>query len=203
MLVGLRPILVSMAALLLGGCPPPDGYVASTPPATGEAPSGSPEYVSDASAPALAELDQPEIEPAPDYDHMAAPTRVLSAADAERLRNTEGMTLQWIGWDARSPVLVEVDERGVWMMTSEIRGEGGAALKLEGFVTEIGEDYFLIHAEITIMGTPTNDRFCDVNKIWRFAVTQNRSYYRLREFEWCDGYTDYIDIYFPPSLKSE
>jgi hypothetical protein len=39
-------------------------------------------------------------------------------------------------------------------------------------------------------------RRCEQTGEWRFAVTQNRKYWRLRQFEWCDYLTDYIDIYF-------
>ncbi|WP_234029562.1 hypothetical protein [Erythrobacter sp. THAF29] len=135
------------------------------------------------------------------YDEAFSPPVITSERDAERLRNLEGATLQWLGWEKRGKVVSYVDQDGVWWLTTELRGKDDAGLKLEGVITEIGKDYFLIHAEITIMGTPDPDRFCDVNKIWRFAVTQNRSYYRLREFEWCDGLTDYIDFYFAPSLR--
>jgi len=27
-------------------------------------------------------------------------------------------------------------------------------------------------------------------------VTQNRRYWRIRTFEWCDDLTDYVDVYF-------
>ena len=49
---------------------------------------------------------------------------------------------------------------------------------------------------IRIADAPDPGRMCEATKSWHFAVTQNRRYYRLREFEWCDGLTDYIDIYF-------
>jgi hypothetical protein len=34
------------------------------------------------------------------------------------------------------------------------------------------------------------------DKAWHFAVMQNRPYWRLREFDWCEDLTDYVDIYF-------
>ena len=49
---------------------------------------------------------------------------------------------------------------------------------------------------IAIIDTPDPGRQCIRNGPMRFAVTQNRPYWRLREFEWCDGLTDYVDIYF-------
>ena len=53
---------------------------------------------------------------APAISH-GAPTRVLSEVDAERLRHTSGITLQWIGWDERGPLEVTVDEEGVWQLS--------------------------------------------------------------------------------------
>ena len=48
----------------------------------------------------------------------------------------------------------------------------------------------------SITDTPDRGRTCERRKTWHFAVTQRRSFYRLREFEWCDGLTDYVDVYF-------
>ena len=125
-----------------------------------------------------------------------APTRVLDNPAAERLFGNTGMTLQWIGWDQRGQAFIAIDEGGVWWLAGEQRGPGGASVSLEGHITEIGPDYFLFSGDITILGAPDADRLCKGNKQWRFAVTQDRKYWRLREFEWCDGLTDYIDIYF-------
>lgn len=124
------------------------------------------------------------------------PTKINDQAAAERLFDNSGVTLQWIGWEKRGRVFIAIDENGVWWITAEHRGEGGAGLKLEGHISEIGSDYFLYTGEVTVIGTPNPDRFCGDSKQWRFAVTQNRKYWRLREFEWCDGLTDYIDVYF-------
>ena len=61
---------------------------------------------------------------------------------------------------------------------------------------QIGEGYFILRGTVAITDTPDPGRECRADKNWRFAITQNRQYYRLREFEWCDGLTDYVDIYF-------
>jgi len=128
-------------------------------------------------------------------------TRILDQKGAERLMRNEGVTLQWNGWEERGPLWVAVTKSGHWSLLGGQQGEQGGFLDLEGFITEIGPDYFVFQGTIKMIGTPDDDRFCNITKQWRFAVTQNRSYYRLREFEWCDGLTDYIDIYFPPSLR--
>lgn len=211
-----RVLALISGAVMLGGCPPPDGYVASTPaPAAKQEPVTDPpvqahtepeEPISSGpmQLPALSDIaivrknlaEGPSVITVEMAEIPEMPTKITNQAEAERLFGNSGITLQWIGWEKRGPVLVLVDENDVWWLTAEHRGADGAALKLEGRITEIGPDHFLFDGEITIMGTPDVDRFCDQNKEWRFAVTQNRKYYRLREFEWCDGLTDYIDIYF-------
>ncbi|QUL37761.1 hypothetical protein [Erythrobacter sp. JK5] len=133
-------------------------------------------------------------------EDASSPTTVTSERDAERLRTAQGLTLQWIGWDRRGNVHVARDPDGVWRINGTQRGDGGR-LAVDGTITEIGEDYFLLDGRIVISGTPDRDRLCVEDKVWRFAVTQERGYYRLREFEWCDGLTDYVDIYFAPRLK--
>lgn len=125
-----------------------------------------------------------------------AATRVLSTNDVARLGTVQGITLQWIGWNERGQVKVRTDENGIWWLKGEQRGDRGARVSVEGHIVEIGEDYFLLDGNVTIAESPNIGRSCSDDKVWRFAVTQNRRYYRLREFEWCDSLTDYIDIYF-------
>lgn len=132
---------------------------------------------------------------------LPQPTKVASRRDVARLRTVQGITLQWIGWDARGPVTVAPDRSGVWRVNGSQTDAAGGSLTVSGTIAEIGEGYFLLDGRITINGTPDRGRSCDASKLWRFAVTQNRSYYRLREFEWCDRLTDYIDIYFAPTLR--
>jgi hypothetical protein len=124
------------------------------------------------------------------------PTRVRDQASARRLRANKGVTLQWIDWDHRGPVSITVD-RGRWRLRGEqAQRNGPGRLYLQGKVTEIGRDYFLFDGTIRITDTPDRGRHCEQRKVWRFAITQNRRYFRMREFEWCDELTDYIDIYF-------
>lgn len=142
------------------------------------------------------------IEEAPDTltveeaEVPSEPTRILDRAAAERLFGNSGITLQWIGWEERGRVWIAVDETGNWWLSAMQKSDGNGELELEGRISEIGADYFIFDGEITIYGSPDADRFCDANKQWRFAITQNRKYWRLRELEWCDRLTDYIDIYF-------
>ena len=82
------------------------------------------------------------------------------------------------------------------LRAAQAQANGPGRLFLDGTVTEIGADYFVFDGTIRITETPDTGRKCEANKVWHFAVTQNRPYWRLREFEWCDDLTDYIDIYF-------
>ena len=126
---------------------------------------------------------------------VPAPTTILSAADAVRLRQNSGITLQWIGWDERGTATV-TEQAGRYRLSARQAGGEGGLLTLDGAITEIGPDYFVFDGAIAISDTPDRGRNCFADKTWRFEVTQGRRYYRLREFEWCDGLTDYIDIYF-------
>lgn len=167
----LNPIITTLAAvLLLSGCTaaPPPGPLPQGPAATLPAP------------------------PSPAY----APTRILDQAGAARLVGNKGVTLQWIDWNTRGSASV-TQKDGIWRITAtQAQADGPGRLFVDGVITEIGRDYFTLDGRITINDTPDVGRRCDATKTWHFAVTQNRQYYRLREFEWCDGLTDYIDVYF-------
>lgn len=153
------------------------------------------------SAPAIspaidaADIKQPAEE---QVSHTAGPTNILDRAAAARLLSNSGLTLQWIDWDVRGTVQSENLE-GVISLSGVQQARDGktGTLSIDGHVTEMGSDYFIFSGEISIIGTPMKDRVCRVTRDdWRFAITQGRKYWRLRQFEWCDGLTDYVDIYF-------
>ena len=150
--------------------------------------------------PALAQTEGFENDP-PLASEPMAPTGIESPRDVERLRQLEGITLQWISWERRGRVTAGPDDDGVWQLTGTQYDQTGAGVQVSGVITEIGEDYFVLQGRVVIGDTPDIGRSCDRTSSWRFVVTQNRSYYRLREFEWCDYLTDYIDIYFNPALR--
>lgn len=127
----------------------------------------------------------------------AMPTKVISPADLTRLINNKGMSLQWMSGPARGQVRVLVDvASGQWTLAAAHGDQAGAYVGVEGFVSEVGDNYFQLTGTLTILNTPDQGRTCRAFGNWRFAITQNRKYYRLRQFEWCDGLTDYIDIHF-------
>lgn len=123
-------------------------------------------------------------------------TVVRDRAAAQRLRRNKGLTLQWIDWNTRGHARVSV-AGGVWTLRGAQAEAGGPGrLFLEGRVAEVGRDYFLFDGLVRIADTPDRGRLCEKRDVWRFAVTQRRKFWRIRTFEWCDGLTDYIDIYF-------
>lgn len=128
-------------------------------------------------------------------------TQITSRRDVQRLKTLQGITLQWITWQTRGKVSAAPGVDGIWRIKGAQLGEVGAELTLDGVIKEIGADYFIVKGTIAIKGAPDRERDCQMDKHWRFEVTQNRTYYRLREFEWCDGLTDYVDLYFAPSLR--
>lgn len=123
-------------------------------------------------------------------------TEVRNQAALERLRGNAGLTLQWIGWEKRG--ILEVSQRGplVHLKGSQVAPGGKGRLEIEGDVLSIDSNSFILRGQIRIMDTPDAGRSCLKENDSEFAITQGRKYWRLREFEWCDGLTDYIDIYF-------
>lgn len=135
-----------------------------------------------------------EVPLAPPPESFGA-TRVLDRDALARLLANRGVTLQWIDWNTRGTANARWQGETL-LLTGAQAKSGGGRLFLDGAVEEIGRDYFTFRGTIRIEGAPDPGRRCEQSKSWRFAVTQNRPYWRLREFEWCDGLTDYIDIYF-------
>lgn len=135
--------------------------------------------------------------PPPHVGPEATGTIIHDREAAAKLLAADGVTLQWIGWNQRGQVNVR-DEGGTVRLTgSQVQPDGPGRLFLDGAVREIGADYFVFDGVIRITETPDPGRRCEADKVWHFAVTQNRPYWRLREFEWCDGLTDYVDVYMP------
>jgi hypothetical protein len=123
-------------------------------------------------------------------------TEVRDLTALEKLRGNAGLTLQWIDWENRG--ILEVSQRGevVHLKGMQAAPDGKGRLELEGDVLSIDTGHFIFRGRIAIIDTPDSGRSCVKNGDSEFAITQGRKYWRMREFEWCDGLTDYIDIYF-------
>lgn len=137
----------------------------------------------------------------PETSRAEEPTRILDRDTAYRLENNSGITLQWISWDYRGDAAISRQAENQWFLSARQNARRGVTpadgfVSVAGRIAEIGRDYFLLDGRIRIEDAPDVGRRCDETGTWRFAVTQNRKYWRLRDFEWCDGLTDYIDIYF-------
>lgn len=138
----------------------------------------------------------PVSPPPPQTTASAGGTIIHDRAAADRLLGADGITLQWIDWDHRGPISVREEGGTIRISGSQQQADGPGKLFVEGEVVEIGTDYFVLDGVVRISDSPDPGRTCEADKTWHFAVTQNRPYWRLREFEWCDGLTDYVDIYF-------
>ena len=127
-------------------------------------------------------------------------TVVADPTALARLKGATGVTLQWISWDYRGPVDVTETDGVVHIAASQMARGGPGALRIAGDVVRITSDTFTFRGTIAITDTPDPGRQCVLDTAAtgdvQFAITQDRKYWRLRTFEWCDGLTDYIDIYF-------
>ncbi|SMC72875.1 hypothetical protein SAMN06272759_106112 [Novosphingobium sp. B1] len=144
----------------------------------------------------------PTTAPVPAPVPAAHQTRILDGTAAAQLMRNAGVTLQWIDWNTRGTAHARDDGGVIRLTASQNSSTGPGRLWLDGTVTEIGADYFIFSGTIRIVDTPDAGRKCEATRTdWRFAVTQSRPYWRLRTFEWCDGLTDYIDIYKPANPR--
>ncbi|MEP7349674.1 MAG: hypothetical protein ABI668_06935 [Sphingorhabdus sp.] len=123
-------------------------------------------------------------------------TEVRDQAALEKLRGNAGLTLQWISWEQRG--ILEVSQRGdvVHVKGAQLARDGKGRLEMEGDVLSIDTGHFIFRGQIGIFETPDAGRSCLKDGDSEFAITQGRKYWRMREFEWCDDLTDYVDIYF-------
>jgi len=116
----------------------------------------------------------------------------------EKILGNGGISLQWISWNADERGTLQARYRNKELLlrgTQQVENKNGK-LSLIGYVTKVDEGSFILRGTITITDTPDTGRNCKKEGEHNFAITQNRKYFRLREFEWCDGLTDYVDIYF-------
>jgi hypothetical protein len=129
---------------------------------------------------------------------LPPPTKIENRAALERLLGSSGMTLQWISWtnSERGPVDFRWADKTLILKGEQRAKSSDGFVSVEGRIVRIAKNEFILSGTIIMKDTPDAGRKCQKTGDWRFAITQKRKYWRLREFEWCDGLTDYIDIYF-------
>lgn len=183
-----RVILTLATPLLLAGCSyDQDGEeVASASAAPAEAAETGPAPVNPLSGP-----PQPE-------SNVPAPVKINHQQTFEKIVGNSGISLQWISfYGAERGVLTARMKDGVLHLSGRQKKEGQSGLlEINGSVQEVNKDSFVFSGTVAITGTPDVARSCYKTGKSQFAITQGRKYFRLREFEWCDGLTDYVDVYF-------
>jgi hypothetical protein len=130
----------------------------------------------------------------------ASPERTIvnDRAALQRLRRSSGITLQWISFETPEWGRVVATMRGglLHLSGSQVERGGPGRLALDGDVLRVDPRSFTFKGRILITGAPDPGRNCLRDGTYEFRVTQRRRYWRLQDFEACDGLADYVDIYF-------
>ncbi len=123
-------------------------------------------------------------------------TEIRDQTAVEKLRGNAGINLQWNYDSPRGDLEVTQVGNVVHIKGVQNAASGQGRLEIDGDVLSIDKTHFIFRGRISMTDTPDAGRKCIKDGDSEFAITQNRPYWRMREFEWCDGLTDYIDIYF-------
>ncbi len=115
-----------------------------------------------------------------------------------RLRRNSGITLQWISFEyaQRGHVVAQMNGGLLHLSGSHSARNGPGRVALDGDVIRINPRSFFFRGRIVITDAPDRGRNCVRDGTYEFRVTGQRRYWRLQDFEACDGLTDYVDIYF-------
>ena len=125
-------------------------------------------------------------------------TVVSDRTALNRLRRNSGITLQWISFDhAQCGHVVAQMNGGLLHLNGSHAARGGPGrLTLDGDVLRISMRSFLFRGRIAITDAPDRGRNCVREGTYEFRATGQRRFWRLQDFEACDGLADYVDIYF-------
>jgi hypothetical protein len=115
-----------------------------------------------------------------------------------RLRRNSGITLQWISFEtaARGHVVAQMNGGLLHLSGSQRAQSGTGRVTLDGDVLRINPRSFFFRGRIVITDAPDRGRNCVREGTYEFRATGQRRYWRLQDFEACDGLADYVDIYF-------
>ena len=123
---------------------------------------------------------------------------VNDRAALARLQRNSGITLQWISFESPARGHVVARMRGGLLRLSGAQSERGGPgrVTLDGDVLRIDPRSFSFRGHIVITDAPDRGRNCVRDGTYEFRATGRRRYWRLQDFEACDGLADYVDIYF-------
>jgi hypothetical protein len=115
-----------------------------------------------------------------------------------RLRRNSGITLQWISFDyaRRGHVVAQMNGGLLHLNGSQAAPNGQGRVTLDGDVIRVNPRSFFFRGRIVITDAPDRGRNCVRDGTYEFRVTGTRRYWRLQDFEACDGLADYVDIYY-------
>jgi hypothetical protein len=115
-----------------------------------------------------------------------------------RLRRNSGITLQWISFEnpARGHVVAQMNGGLLHLSGSHSARGGPGRVTLDGDVLRINPRSFSFRGRIVITDAPDRGRHCVRDGVYEFRATGQRRFWRLQNFEACDGLADYVDIYF-------
>ena len=126
----------------------------------------------------------------------AAKTTVTSTATRARLLGTHALSLQWISWEHFGSA--RVTDRDGQLHISGAQRLGGDSMTIDGDITAVAATSFTFSGAIsTTVSSNTGGKPCVRNGTYRFVVTGNRQYWRMRPIENpCEDIADYVDVYF-------
>jgi len=141
----------------------------------------------------IAATSAPAAPPAP-----GERTIVNDRTALNRLRRNSGITLQWISFESpgRGFVVAQMNGGLLHLNGSQSARSGNGRVTIDGDVIRINPRSFFFRGRIVITDTPDRGRNCVREGTYEFRATNQRRYWRLQDFEACDGLADYVDIYF-------
>ena len=115
-----------------------------------------------------------------------------------RLRRNSGITLQWISFEnpGRGRLVAQMNGGLLHLNGSQVAQNGRGQVTLDGDVIRINPRSFFFRGRIVITDAPDLGRNCVREGTYEFRATGQRRYWRLQDFEACDGLADYVDIYY-------
>lgn len=108
------------------------------------------------------------------------------------------LSLQWISWeDFGTATITKTGNKKYYCKGSQYSKENSDYLKIEGTLTIVSEKHLVLKGFIeTRVYHLNNGEACHREGNFDFVQSGKRRYWRMQQMGNCDGYTDYVDIYF-------